>query len=138
MTAPHTTKVYRLLIAALGVWTTRFLLRTVGFNRTIQCMGNIPRIGDARNRPDPKWPAEIAFVNGKPFGATCLDRSVFLWFLLHQHGIGGHLRIGVATNEQNIDGHAWVEHEGTVLNDKQDIATDYAVFDEDPAGIVFR
>ncbi len=61
-----------------------------------------------------------------PCGSCCI-----------QHGIDGDLRIGVARDGDAIDGHAWVEYRGQVLNDAPDVATRFAVFDDDPVGMVF-
>ena len=47
------------------------------------------------------------------------------------------LRIGVTLEEDRLDAHAWVEQDGAVVNDDPDIANRFAVFDGDPAGLVF-
>ena len=62
-----------------------------------------------------------------------------LWFTLRQHGLDGDIRIGVVANDggSGIDGHAWVEYRGTVLNDEPDIGSRFAVFDDDPIDLVF-
>ena len=123
---------------AFGVRETRFLLRTIGFARTIGLMRVFPALLHKTQTPDPRWAAEIAHVSGGPYHGTCLDRSVFLWLVLHQHGIEGNLRIGVARSGDGIDGHAWVEVDGSVLNDDPGVAERFAVFDEDPVGMVFQ
>jgi len=136
--APPTLPLYRVLADAVGVRMTRFLLNTIGFRRTIALLGPIPPILNAIDHADPMWAQEIDFVSQWRYGASCLDRSVFLWFILRQHGIHGDLRIGVANTGDVIDGHAWIEHHGWVLNDRQDIAADFAVLAGDPVGIVFQ
>lgn len=136
--APPTLPLYRVLADAVGVRITRFLLRTIGFQRTIVLLGAIPPTLNAVEYTDPMWAYEVAFVSKWRYGASCLDRSVFLWFIMRQHSLTGDLRIGIATSGDVIDGHAWVEHDGWVLNDRQDISDDFAVFDEDPVGIVFQ
>jgi hypothetical protein len=62
---------------------------------------------------------------------------VLLWFVLRIHGINGDLRIGIVPNIDTIDGHAWVELNSIVLNDVQDIAKHFAVFDGDPIDLAF-
>jgi hypothetical protein len=62
---------------------------------------------------------------GRP---TCLARSVTLWCLLHRRGIDGALRIGVRTIEGRVEAHAWVEHQGLVLNDADDVGERFAAF----------
>jgi hypothetical protein len=131
-----TSTVLRLLIAAVGIMETRLLLRTVGFARTISLMTVLPALG-RQAVPDPRWVPEIAWA-ARRLGGSCLDRSVLLWFVLEQHGMDGSIRIGVARDGDTIDGHAWVELNGVVLNDSPDIGERFAVFHEDPVALVFR
>jgi hypothetical protein len=49
--------------------------------------------------------------------ATCLRRSLVLWYLLRREGIDSELRIGVRKEAEKIIGHAWVEIDGSVIND---------------------
>ncbi len=84
-----------------------------------------------------RWVRMIHRMGGRPYGASCLDRSVFLWFLMRQRGLDGRIRVGVAFDGGRLDGHAWVEHNGVVLNDTQDVGDRFPVFDGDPVGIVF-
>ena len=63
-----------------------------------------------------------------PFRATCLTRSLVLEWLLHRRGIASELRIGVRMAGGLLDAHAWVEHEGTPVNDRPDVASQYAPF----------
>ena len=135
-----TTTRLRLAVMWVGVRKTRFLLRTIGFASTIRLMRAMPSFYPSREGPDPRWVLEIRRVSGSPYHGTCLDRSLLLWFVLLQHGLDGDLRIGVARSEDGsgIDAHAWVEFDGLVLNDAPDVATRFAVFDEDPTGLVFQ
>lgn len=126
---------------ALGVRATRFTLRRAGFRRTVSLLRSLPTpLG--RRRPDAVsvrgWADRISAVGGSPYGATCLDRSIFLWALMRQRGLDGRLRIGVAFDaDQRLDGHAWVEFGGRVVNDEPGVAERFAVFEEDPTGLVF-
>ena len=60
--------------------------------------------------------------------ATCLSRSLALWWLLLRQGIYSELRVGVRKNEGNFEAHAWVEHGGQVLSDRHQIATRFVAF----------
>jgi hypothetical protein len=60
---------------------------------------------------------------------NCLRRSLCLWLLLCTHGISTNLRIGARTKDGIFQAHAWVEDGTTVLNDRPDVASSYAVFD---------
>ena len=134
---PRSTTYGRIAIAWLAVRVVRFLIRRTGFARTVRFLDAMPRVGSIAIAPDPRWTGEIALASAGRYGGTCLDRSVLLWFVLRQHGLEGDLRIGVAYDNGTIDGHAWVEYRGTVLNDAPDIAERFAVFDDDPTTLVF-
>jgi hypothetical protein len=62
--------------------------------------------------------------------ANCLTRSLYLWWLLRRRGIDSQLRIGVRMTDGALDAHAWVEHAGIPVNDRQDVSTDFAPFAE--------
>jgi hypothetical protein len=64
-----------------------------------------------------------------PYGATCLPRSLTLWWLLRRRGIDPELRIGVRKGAGNFEAHAWVEFRGLVLNDSADVRERFAMFD---------
>lgn len=61
-----------------------------------------------------------------PYDATCLRRSLVLWWLLRRRGIDSRLRIGVRKEADGILAHAWVECQESVLNDAADISQLYA------------
>jgi hypothetical protein len=71
-----------------------------------------------------------------PYRATCLPRSLVLWWLLRRRGIDGQLRIGVRKEAGRFEAHAWTEFRGTVLNDGEDVRERFAAFDRAilPAG----
>jgi hypothetical protein len=75
-----------------------------------------------------------------PFHATCLHRSLTLWWLLRRQGIPGDLRIGVRRQDGRFEAHAWVEYQSTVLNDTPDVNQRFAAFDEVivPPGVKFN
>lgn len=61
--------------------------------------------------------------------ANCLKTSLVLWGLLRRQGIESELRIGVKKDEGNFAAHAWVEWQGFVLNDTQNVRDRFAMFD---------
>ena len=133
-----TSTVGRLVAYGLGIRVTQFLIRTIGFRRAVRFLGAVAAFRDQSEEGDPRrWVAEVDKVTLRPRTPSCLDRSVFLWFVLRLHGIDGDLRIGIAPNDDTIEGHAWVELDGDVLNDADDIAKHFAVFDGDPIGLAF-
>ena len=64
-----------------------------------------------------------------PASPTCLHRSLTLWWLLRCRGIDGELRIGVRKVGDRLVAHAWVEFQGVVLNDREDVTVVYTPFD---------
>ena len=60
--------------------------------------------------------------------STCLVESLALWYLLQKQGIPALLRIGVRKLEK-FEAHAWVEHQGTALNQSGEQHRHYAAFD---------
>jgi hypothetical protein len=62
--------------------------------------------------------------------ATCLERSLALWWLLGRQGIGSSVRIGTRKVEGKFEAHAWVECDGIALNEPEDSHRHYAAFDE--------
>ena len=134
-------RLLRLSAFFVGVRATRVSIRTVGFARTVSLFGALPRIMAAQRESRwsaASWAAAVDRVSGRPYGGTCLDRSVFLWLVMRLHGIDGSIRIGLTKRDGPLEGHAWVELDGQVVNDIPDVADRYAVFDEDPVGIAFQ
>lgn len=75
------------------------------------------------------WCVQVAAAYG-PWPANCLQRSVVLCWFLRRQGLTGDLRIGVRRiAPDTLDFHAWVEHEGAVINDRRDVKQTYAAFD---------
>ena len=66
-------------------------------------------------------------------GASCLEASLALWHLLLLQGISASLRIGVRKNSDIFEAHAWVEHQGTALNQLEQAHRHYAPFDSEMA-----
>jgi hypothetical protein len=60
---------------------------------------------------------------------TCLEESLALWWLLRRHGIACRLRIGVRKHDEKFEAHAWVERDGTALNEPEALHEHYAAFD---------
>ena len=64
------------------------------------------------------------------FRARCLVRSLTLWFLLRRQGTDADLVIGAAPAPENtLRAHAWVEVNGTPINDASDVRDHYGSFD---------
>jgi hypothetical protein len=62
---------------------------------------------------------------------TCLEESLLLWYLLQRQGIVVVIRIGVRKSAGKFEAHAWVEREGTALNQTEEQHRHYQPFDND-------
>lgn len=62
-------------------------------------------------------------------GASCLEASLTLWYLLRLQGIPASVRIGVRKRADLFEAHAWVEHEGAALNQLEEGHRHFAPFD---------
>lgn len=65
--------------------------------------------------------------------ANCLEESLVLWWLLRRRAIRAELRIGVRKGASRVEAHAWVELDGLILNDSDDVNRRYPPFDRDIA-----
>ena len=63
--------------------------------------------------------------------ASCLEESLTLWHLLRKQGHEAKLRIGVRKKAQKFEAHAWVEHDGTALNQAEQMHRHYAAFESE-------
>lgn len=61
---------------------------------------------------------------------NCLPRSLYLWWLLRRRGVRCELRIGVRMVDGALKAHAWVEHAGVPVNDRDDIGEAFGAFDD--------
>ena len=60
---------------------------------------------------------------------SCLSKSLTLWWLLGRQGIPSRLRIGIRKEKEKFAAHAWVERNGTALNEPDEPHHHYAAFD---------
>lgn len=61
---------------------------------------------------------------------NCLERSLTLWGLLQREGLAAEIRIGAKKQGEAFEAHAWVECQGQVLNEPQEVHKHYNAFDE--------
>ena len=81
-----------------------------------------------------EWTAKLvraaaSVERNSPLKPNCLERSLALWWTLRRHGILAELHIGGRKGDRGFEAHAWVEHNGEVLNDTADVHEHYARFD---------
>lgn len=99
------------------------LLATAGFARTKSLLERLSR-SPTRRRTTPveleaaRNLAGLASIAGRHglIPATCLRQSLLIHFLLRRDGLLPVLKIGVRRQEGVFDAHAWVELDGTPLD----------------------
>ena len=109
-----------------AAWLTlvlvRFCLPRLGYRRVYGGMyrcSPVPgdRINMQRCRANARLVDRAALRRMQP-PATCLHRSLALWWLLRFQGLRTQIRIGARRQEaKGWDLHAWVEHEDVIIND---------------------
>ncbi len=60
---------------------------------------------------------------------NCLKQSLVLWILLRHQGASGEIKIGIQRESDRFAAHAWVEYQGTILNDTEDVHQRFQAFD---------
>ena len=78
----------------------------------------------------------MVFAAGRnsPMRATCLERSLALWWLLGRKGITTQLRIGARKSEGKFEAHAWVERNGEAIGEPEGTHLHYAAFEKEFSG----
>ena len=110
------------------------VLRFGRYQSVFSVLLKVTPLKERRSTADPlreaRRTAELvnAAVRRGPYDATCLRRSLVLWWLLRRRGIDSRLRIGARTDGDNFSAHAWVEYQDDVLNDSPDVRTQYVNF----------
>ncbi len=67
-------------------------------------------------------------ANHGPYRANCLKKSLVTWWLLEHRGIVTELKIGVNKEVEDFNAHAWVECQGKVLNESDDVGERFSAF----------
>jgi hypothetical protein len=62
-----------------------------------------------------------------PKQALCLQRSFVTTYLLRKHGVFAYMVLGA--QKIPFKAHAWVEVDGTAINERSDVQATYAVWD---------
>ena len=114
-------------------------LRWRGFRETQAALERF--LSKANPGPDAALASKVAAVTAHMVNAadrhglvhpSCLAKSLTLWWLLGRQGIPSHLRIGIKKERETFEAHAWVEREGTALNEPEEHHHHYAAFDASP------
>lgn len=121
---PHVATCTALLAAA------DLSLKTLGLRRSVKLARRLakpadPAAGDGRQVHEVARmvATAAAFYPGR---AQCLEQSLALFLLLRRRGIPAELRLGVQPFP--FAAHAWVEHAGHPVNEREDYVTRLAPF----------
>ncbi|PYU32074.1 MAG: lasso peptide biosynthesis B2 protein [Acidobacteria bacterium] len=128
----------RLLLRAMVLLPlTGVALRLVGFRCWQAALARLAPAG-ARLSDDPCQDSlERACVTARMVQAAerhglgrpnCLRQSMVLWCLLCRQGVAAELRVGGRKQDGRFEAHAWVEHRGVALNDREELRQHYAPF----------
>lgn len=61
---------------------------------------------------------------------SCLQRSLTLWTLLLKRGVCADLKVGYRSQYGAIEAHAWLEHQGLLINESLAVASTYVTSTE--------
>ena len=123
--------------AAVTLLLVTLSLRTLGPRRCYHGLARLsPMTGrglltgeHARHRATRMgWLVGVASGHGL-VRANCLTQSLTLWWLLRRQRILTDLCIGVRKHRGRLQAHAWMEHQGRVLNDDPEVCRRFAPFD---------
>lgn len=101
-------------------------LRVFGAHRTQAWLRRWTRTGATRRTSLRRVLAAHRIANRYAgTSVTCLSRSLCLWAALRKRGFDAELRTGLTRLDGKVEGHAWIELEGRVLNDRKSVADTY-------------
>lgn len=108
-------------------------LKFKGVKKTEQILRNLS--SNIQEKKDENNNLSTVLITGKMVGiaskyyqeATCLRRSLVLWYLLRKQGIKSKLCVGVRKEKQNFESHAWIEYLGIPINENESISQKFTV-----------
>lgn len=119
--ASHRRAVLRGILATPGVARS---VRSRGYAGTRQWLEGRPRPDLGMSPSDVALRRADTAIRHLPWRVRCLERSLVVWWLA---GESAEIRLGVAPGLQGQPHrfHAWVEREGTVLNDSANVSLEF-------------
>ena len=111
-------------------------LKISSFRKTLSLLTRVSSIkkiklqskADIENRLADILIAFKSSLNHIPFKGNCLSQSLCLWWILRGHGINTDLKIGTSKENEVFKAHAWVELNGTPLNDIISVKEEFNMF----------
>jgi hypothetical protein len=125
---PEDTGAFEILHTAVLLVLARLALIVLGFQRTATIVNRFSSAGDPCINVDPvqvqatKYAVSLAaaFI---PARILCLERSLVLYYKLKRNRVPAALRLGVRALP--FAAHAWVELEGSPVNETADFLKDF-------------
>lgn len=105
-----------------------FTTRTFGLRRTLQWVQRSAARPRSAASPDVAVCAELVATAAAfyPRRALCLEQSLALYLLLRRRNVSAELRLGV--QPRPFYAHAWVEVNGTPVNESRDLGRSFIAF----------
>ncbi|MBV6623084.1 MAG: lasso peptide biosynthesis B2 protein [Rivularia sp. (in: Bacteria)] len=103
-----------------------------GFKRTYSILGNTGNIGNGENLISSQILTTVSMVKtaAKYYKwATCLRKSLALWFLLRRQGIVTELQIGTRFEKEEFQAHAWIEYQGYAVGEPSGVKQYFTSFE---------
>jgi len=125
---------WRLIFSSLVLLPyTAVLLRTRGFKRTRANFESVSMtksgLSSGKQIEQARQASRAVAIAARygPYRANCLKRSLVLLRVLRRRGVICELKLGAHLEGGDLSAHAWVQHDGIVLNDDQDIGDRFAM-----------
>ena len=133
-------EIYVIFISLLLLPVVAILLKVKGFKQTQHIMSQF-----SKNAADSNLPKEFQLNKAQnitrmvsiaaSFGAfrvKCLSKSLLSQWLLQRKGIISDLKIGTGKDvSASFNAHAWLEIQGVVINESQDVRRRFSVFNSE-------
>lgn len=126
-----------LLNATWALPVTAAALQVIGVKQWQDVMAKTSGAKPARVSPDNSQAIDLARRIARVvsiasrhgiYRPNCLQQSLVLWSLLNRRNIASEIRFGARKEASELAAHAWVEFEGLVLNDADDVGQRFAPF----------
>lgn len=119
---------HELLPAAWRVLVVRVSLGLLGVARTQRVLGRFAPAGQTVLDAPALWHRRalaVRRVAARVPDARCLVRSVVLWWWMRASGLDPQVCMGVRPGQGGMEGHAWVECDGHVIDETPDAAASF-------------
>jgi hypothetical protein len=106
----------------------RLALAGLGVARTQRILGRWAPAGTGVLESPDVWKSRaftVRRVAARIPGARCVARSLVLWWWMRARGLDPQLLMGVRSGERGVEGHAWIECDGHLLDETAESVASY-------------